>query len=270
MCTAGMAAGGPVFPPFWVPAACTPAAPQSSSMRSALLSRPALSTTSYCPLRRFSVIQPSTFIAILSFFIQTLSIFDFSRTRAHLFQFSTTTRAATALQTQLAHPPPIPWPCATTTTLPQSTPSQLFAVSPIKQACFRKILMFFFQFLCTGPALTTPAPPAHSARAPAPPAHPSAHLRAHLRTLPRLLCTCTHLAHLLCTIAHLFAHICTPSCTFALPLHTFRAHPCTFVHPCAPFHAHSHTSALPLHTFRTPSMHPCALCAPSSGFVTLI
>src|SRR5258708_20558764 len=89
----------------------------------------------------------------------------------------------------------------------------------------------FFDFLCTGPALTTPAPPAHSAQAPAPPAHPSAHLCAHLRTLPCLLRTCAHLAHLLRTIAHLFAHICAPSRTFALPLHTFCAHPRTFPPP---------------------------------------
>src|SRR5258708_7000903 len=62
-------------------------------------------------------------------------------------------------------------------------------------------------------------------------------LRPHLRTLPR------------------------PS---TLPLHTL---PCTSMLPLHPLPC---TSALPLHTFRTPSVHPCALCAPSSGFVTLI
>src|SRR5258708_39114343 len=85
---------------------------------------------------------------------------------------------------------------------------------------------------------------------------PGATICAHLCTCPHLSHTCMHLAYLWCTIAHLFTHICAPSHTFA--------------HPCAPFHTHSRTSALPLHTFCAPSMHPCALCAPSSGFVTLI
>src|SRR5258708_38285119 len=55
----------------------------------------------------------------------------------------------------------------------------------------------FFDFLCTGPAPTTPAPPAHSAQALAPPAHPSAHLRS----------LCTPSTHLPCTHAHFALHL---------------------------------------------------------------
>src|SRR5258707_3089740 len=58
----------------------------------------------------------------------------------------------------------------------QPPPSQIFVVSPVKTRTPSQIFRKFstFDFLCTGPAPTTPAPPAHSAQALAPPAHPSA------------------------------------------------------------------------------------------------
>src|SRR5258708_17589932 len=142
-----------------------------------------------------------------------------------------------------------------------------FCSKPYQTGMFSKNFNVFFQFLCTGPAPTTPAPPAQSARALAPPVHPSAHLRAPFHAPARTLCTfCAPLR----TFSRTFVHPRAPLRSLCAPF----AHICaplrTFAHPCAPFHAHSHTSALPLHTFHTPSVHPCALCAPSSGFVTLI
>src|SRR5260221_10876029 len=63
---------------------------------------------------------------------------------------------------------------------PPSTPSKSnFHGKPCQNGhTFENFSKFFdfFDFLCTGPAPTTPAPPAHSARAPAPPVHPSVHL----------------------------------------------------------------------------------------------
>ena len=142
-------------------------------------------------------------------FIQTYSVFDFSCVHVHLFWFSTTTRAATALQTQLAHPPPIPWPCATTTTLPQSTPSQLFAVSPVKTGTHSKILEFSLS-CALGPH------PYHLLHPPTTPS-PGVTICAHSRTLAHLLRTfacIVHLAHLQRTLhtpsAHPHAPFCAP------------------------------------------------------------
>src|SRR5258708_39609996 len=84
---------------------------------------------------------------------------------------------------------------------PPSTPSKSnFRGKPCQNRHtfenFSKIFDFF-DFLCPGPAPTTPAPPAHSAQALAPPAHPSAHLRS----------LCTPSTHLPCTHAHFALHL---------------------------------------------------------------
>src|SRR6266436_6826194 len=60
-----------------------------------------------------------------------------------LFWFPPTTWAAIALQTHLAYPPPIPWPCATTTTLPSLTLSRFFMVSPVKTGTLLTLFRFF-------------------------------------------------------------------------------------------------------------------------------
>src|SRR5258708_26478818 len=69
----------------------------------------------------------------------------------------------------------------------------------------------FFDFLCTGPAPTTPTPPAHSAWALAPPAHPSIHLHA---PFAHLLHTFHAPMHTLCSIFR----VCHPYPTFFLTL----------------------------------------------------
>src|SRR5260221_13861981 len=99
----------------------------------------------------------------------------------------------------------------------QPPPSQIFVVSPVKTGTLSKIFRKFstFDFLCTGPAPTTPAPPAHSARAPAPPAHPPAHLHAPFAH-PSV--------HLHAPFAHPSMHLCAP---FAHLPHTFCAPMCT-------------------------------------------
>src|SRR5258708_3750457 len=89
------------------------------------------------------------------------------------------TWAATALQIPLALPPHTSWPCATITTPPQSTLSRFFAVSPVKTGTHSKI----FDFSCTGPAPTPPAPPTHYAVAWGDYLHTFAHLCAPLHTL---------------------------------------------------------------------------------------
>src|SRR5258707_8725079 len=76
-------------------------------------------------------------------------------THTHHTWFPPPTWAAIALQPRLAHPPPISWPCATTTTPPQSTLSQFFHGKPCQTGTHSKI----FIFLCIGPA---PTPPTHS------------------------------------------------------------------------------------------------------------
>src|SRR5258705_6973406 len=143
MCTAGMAVGAPVFPPFWVPTACTPAAPQSSSACYAPLSRPALLNHSYCLLRQFLVTNHGFPKWLYSLFHSNhYRNFRFSRTHTHPFWFSPSTQAAIGPQTHLAHPPSIPWPCPTTPTPLQSTLSRFFAVSPIKTGTHSKIFQF--------------------------------------------------------------------------------------------------------------------------------
>src|SRR5258708_5080925 len=87
-----------------------------------------------------------------SFFIQPSPTFRFF---VHLFWLPPTTQAAIALQTHLAYPPPIPWPCATTTTLPSSTLSRFFVVSPVKTGTLptfffpRVFSTFFVHWACT-------------------------------------------------------------------------------------------------------------------------
>src|SRR5258708_7000904 len=123
---------------------------------------------------------------------------------------STTTQAATALQTQLALPPHTSCPCPT-------------PINPLPGK------FSIFAFLCPGPAPTTPAPPAHSARAPAPPAHPSAPLHApfahpsvhlHAPFAPPSMHLCAPFAHLphtfcapMCTLCSIF-WVCHPYPTF--------------------------------------------------------
>src|SRR5258706_3051552 len=105
----------------------------------------------------------------------------------HPFWFSPSTRAAIGPQTHLAHPPSIPWPCATTPTPLQSTLSRFFAVSPVKTGTHSKI----FEFSPLGALGMHPYHLLH------PPTLPG--LRPHLHTHPHLSCTCAHLAYLLCT-----------------------------------------------------------------------
>src|SRR5258708_6846885 len=127
-----------------------------------------------------------------SFFIQPSPTFRFF---VHLFWLPPTTQAAIALQTHLAYPPPIPWPCATTTTLPSSTLSRFFVVSPVKTGTllifffFRVFSTFFVHWACTHHTHST-----HSAQALAPSALPSAHLCAPFVHPPCTFCT------LLCSI----------------------------------------------------------------------
>src|SRR5258708_6285609 len=68
-------------------------------------------------------------------------------------------------------------------------------------------------------------------------------------------------------------HTCAPFCTFCAPACTLH----TFVHPSAPFFAHLCTLTplcapfcTPPHSLCPPSVHPCTLFSPFSGFVTLI
>ena len=126
----------------------------------------------------------------------------------------------------------------------------------------------FFDFLCTGPAPTTPAPPAQSARALAPPAHPSTHLHAPFRTPAHTLRTFCALLH---TFSRTFAHPHTPLCTIAHLFVHIHAPSRTLVHLCAPFAHLSRTSVHPCTPLRTLvhlSMHihtpPCSLCTPSA------
>src|SRR5258707_4852728 len=103
-----------------------------------------------------------------------LRLFDFLHTHTHPFSFPPTSRAAIALQTHLAYPPPIPWPCATTTTLPPSTLSRFFMVSPVKTGTLPIFffLSFFNPFCALG--LHPPHPHHHT---------PHPRLRLHLRSL---------------------------------------------------------------------------------------
>src|SRR5260221_933593 len=129
----------------------------------------------------------------------------------HLFWFSPSTRAAIGPQTHLAHPPSIPWPCATTPTPLQSTPSRFFAVSPVKTGTHSKI----FEFSPLGALGMHPYHPLH----PPTTLSPGVTTCAHVRTLLHHLCTLPCCQHTFCAL------LCTPSCTFA--------HPCTLL--CAPF-----------------------------------
>src|SRR6266446_3548685 len=98
-----------------------------------------------------------------------------------LFWFPPTTWAAIALQTHLAYPPPIPWPCATTTTLPSLTLSRFFMVSPVKTGT---LPTFFFSFKFFQPFCALGLHPPHLLH---PPTLPG--LQPHLRSL---LCTSAH------------------------------------------------------------------------------
>src|SRR5258708_10790546 len=71
--------------------------------------------------------------------------------------------------------PPISWPCATTTTPPQSTLSRFFHSKPCQTGMHSKI----FVFLCTGP---TPTPPTLS------PTWGDLHPYVHPCTLPGTHC----------------------------------------------------------------------------------
>src|SRR5260221_1868618 len=165
---------------------------------------------------------PSGFIP---FFIQIITGISGFHDHAHPFWFSPSTQAAIGPQTHLAHPPSIPWPCATTPTPLQLTLSRFFAVSPVKTGTHSKI----FQFSTLGALGMHPYHLLHLPTLPG--------LWPHLHTRPRLSHTCAHLVYLLCTIAHLFAHIRTPSCTL-LPL--------------------SMPICTPLHSLCAPTMHlPC-------------
>src|SRR5258707_5398348 len=129
----------------------------------------------------------------------------------HPFWFSPSTRAAIGPKTHLAHPPSIPWPCATTPTPLQSTLSRFFMVSPVKTGTHSKI----FEFSPLGALGMHPYHPLHLPTTPSPGATTCTHvctLLCHLRTLP-----CCQ--HTFCALLH------TPSHTFA--------HPCTLL--CAPF-----------------------------------
>src|SRR5258707_13900738 len=143
-----------------------------------------------------------------------------------------------------------------------------FCSKPYQTGMFSKNFDVFFAFLCPGPAPTTPAPPAQSARALAPPAHPSAPLCTPFHAPPRtlrtfcallhtFLCTFAHPHTPLCTIVHLFVHIHAPSHTLAHLCTPFAHLSCTSAHPCAPLHTLVHLS---MH-IRAP---PCSLCTPSA------
>src|SRR5258707_9943320 len=73
------------------------------------------------------------------------------------------------------------------------------------------------------------------------------------------------------TLSKIFRNFSTFLTFSALGLHPPHPHhPPTLPRLWPHLHTLPHTSMLPLRTFCTPSVHPCALCAPSSGFVTLI
>src|SRR5260221_819907 len=139
----------------------------------------------------------------------------------HLFWFSPSTWAAIGPQTHLAHPPSIPWPCATTPTPLQSTLSRFSVVSHDKTGIHSKI----FEFSPLGALGMHPYHPLHPPTTPSPGATTCAHVRTLLRcvhTLPRRLCT------FLCCVHTLLHHLRTLPCcqhTFctllSTPSHTF-------------------------------------------------
>src|SRR5258705_7158181 len=65
------------------------------------------------------------------------------------------TQAAIALQPQLAHPPPISWPCATTTTPPSIDSKSIFCGKPCQNGHAFEIFRFFMHWACTHTTHTT-------------------------------------------------------------------------------------------------------------------
>src|SRR5260221_1254073 len=63
--------------------------------------------------------------------------------------------AAIALQPQLAHPPPISWPCATTTTPPSINSKSIFRSKPCQNRHTFEIFRFFMHWACTHTTCTT-------------------------------------------------------------------------------------------------------------------
>src|SRR5258707_1764521 len=117
------------------------------------------------------IAQPSIF----KWQSQILSIFC---TCMHHTWFPPPTWAAIALQPRLAHPPPISWPCATTTCPPQSTLSRFFHGKPCQTGTHSKNFHFSAHWACTH---TT-----HPLRLP--PGVTSTHMRAPVHHLPGTHC----------------------------------------------------------------------------------
>src|SRR5258708_1585197 len=165
---------------------------------------------------------PSGFIP---FFIQIITGISGFHDHAHPFWFSPSTQAAIGPQTHLAHPPSIPWPCATIPTPLQSTLSRFFAVSPVKTGTHLKI----FEFSPLGALGMHPYHPLHPPTTPS----PGATTCAHVHTLP---CCLRTFLHCVCTLlCCLHAAPCCQHTFCALlrtPSHTF-AHPCALL--CTPF-----------------------------------